>query len=148
MMNKVYAQTGMGGYYPSGTLTPAIPVEDTILTRNYELISQLTPVISTIVEEVVDKRVGIMENMIDEKLESFARRLNNSVCVDEQIEPKIIVIEEMSENKAREKIKMFFNDFNGDIYPSELSEKLRIDYELVWKILKELEDADEIETGD
>ena len=65
-----------------------------------------------------------------------------------ETEPEIIVIEEITKKEAKEKVKNFFETFDGDIYPSELSEKLHIDYELVWEVLKELEGEGLVETGE
>jgi predicted transcriptional regulator len=44
----------------------------------------------------------------------------------------------MNKSQAREEIISLFNYIEEDIYPSEISEKLGIDYELVWEIIKEL----------
>lgn len=54
----------------------------------------------------------------------------------------------MNEEKTEAKlhIKKFFDDHPVEkIYPSEIAEKLHIDYDLVWEIIDDLLKEDEIE---
>ncbi|MCZ7398660.1 MAG: hypothetical protein O8C62_03100 [Candidatus Methanoperedens sp.] len=59
---------------------------------------------------------------------------------------KTIVVEEMSKDNAIAKIKELFDKYpNESIYPSEIAEKLHIDYDLVFEIVEDLLREDEIE---
>ena len=49
-----------------------------------------------------------------------------------------IIIEEISKNKAKEKISKLLNKTNAKIYPSEIAEQLHIDYNLCVEVIEEL----------
>jgi predicted transcriptional regulator len=61
---------------------------------------------------------------------------------------KTIYIRDLTKEEAKEDICKFFKGFDGDVYPSEISEKLGIEYDLVWEIIKEMVEAGIIESGD
>jgi len=84
-----------------------------------------------------------MEQLIDEKFEEIYHKLKK-----EQNDTKVIVIEEISKKEAKDKIKKFFAENEGDFYPSDITERLHIDYDMVWDILEELEEEGIIEEGD
>jgi len=54
-------------------------------------------------------------------------------------EPEVIVIEEIPESEAKDRILKLLDEI-GDktIYPDEISRELRIDFDMVMKILKDL----------
>jgi hypothetical protein len=101
----------------------------TELTRNIE---QYIPYIQ---KSVLSK----LEELIDEKLEAY-HQLNK-----EQVENKVIIIEEISREEAKTRIIQFFKENDGDFYPSDITQKLHIDYDMVWDILGELENEGMIE---
>ncbi len=62
--------------------------------------------------------------------------------------PKIIVVQEISKEDAKVRIKELFDKHsNENIYPSEVAEKLHIDYDLVLEIVEDLLKEDEIEVA-
>lgn len=50
----------------------------------------------------------------------------------------VIIINEMTKKEAKTKIKSFFDENKEDYYPSDISKKLHIEYELVLEICEEL----------
>lgn len=62
-------------------------------------------------------------------------------------EPDIIIIDEISQGEARKRIVDYLEEHDL-VYPSELSENLHIDYDLVWEIIGELDEEGIIEPGD
>jgi hypothetical protein len=66
------------------------------------------------------------------------RQENKHLCTN------IAFVDDISRDEAKERILGYFEGHAETIYPSELSEWLCIDYELVWSILKELESEGKI----
>ena len=60
--------------------------------------------------------------------------------------PEVIVIEEIPESEAKDRILKLLDEI-GDktIYPDEISRELRIDFDMVMKILKDLKTEEIIE---
>jgi len=58
----------------------------------------------------------------------------------------VIVIEEISKEEAKSRISGYLSEIDEKIYPSEIAEKLHIDYDLCVEIIKELLDEGKIET--
>jgi hypothetical protein len=106
---------------------------------------QINDVIATNLEKIMEKNIEIMDTLLEEKLEKIVNRFESQdINVDQT---PIVVIEEMSKEEAKLKVKKFFEENGEDIYPSELSERLHIDYELIWEILRELEESGDVESG-
>jgi len=60
--------------------------------------------------------------------------------------PEVIVIQEVTENEARDMILKLLDEIGEDIiYPDEISHKLRIDFDMVMKIIKDLKTEGTIE---
>ena len=58
---------------------------------------------------------------------------------------KVLIIEEVSKDKAKKKISNLLNKIDKQIYPSEIAEQLHIDYELCVEIIEELLEEEKIE---
>lgn len=66
----------------------------------------------------------------------------------EALPEKVIVIEDMPRDVAKEKIKELIKQSEAPLYPDEISEKLRIDFELVMSITDELIKEGNIEVNE
>jgi hypothetical protein len=51
--------------------------------------------------------------------------------------PKVVVIEEISKEEAKKRISVCLNETNEKVYPSEIAERLHIDYDLCVEIIEE-----------
>lgn len=85
--------------------------------------------------EFNDFRHGIIA-----KLETISDRLSD---LEKKIEsfstiPKVVVIEEISREEAKKRISECLNEIDEKIYPSEIAERLHIDYDLCVEIIEEL----------
>lgn len=58
---------------------------------------------------------------------------------------RILVIEEVSRNKAKKGISDLLDKIDKQIYPSEIAEQLHIDYNLCVEIIEELLEEEKIE---
>lgn len=142
----------LGGY----VFTPVgLHQEGTELTP--DIVQRLTPYIIQSMDMILDEKLGSLNSLIEKvgditELKAEINQLNDKlsefIC-DSEDEPNIIYIEQMSRSDAKSKIISYF-DANEDeeVYPSEISENLHIDYDLVWEIVSELKDEGFIETGD
>ena len=63
----------------------------------------------------------------------------------QESESPIIVIEEITKEEAKTRISECLSEINEKIYPSEIAEKLHIDYDLCVEIIEELWDEGKIE---
>ena len=77
---------------------------------------------------------------ITAKLETIFDRLSE---LEKKIEsfssiPKVVVIEEISREEAKKRISECLNEIDEKIYPSEIAERLHIDYDLCVEIIEEL----------
>lgn len=77
---------------------------------------------------------------ITAKLETISDRLSD---LEKKIEsfssiPKVVVIEEISRGEAKKRISECLNEIDEKIYPSEIAERLHIDYDLCVEIIEEL----------
>ncbi len=76
------------------------------------------------------------------ELEKSQKRLTR------EITPHTVVIEEISYDEARSRIKKFLSEFKEEIYPDEISHRLGIEFQMVMKIIEELEREGEIDILD
>ena len=129
-------------------MTPPIMVNENI---NYDQIkntypsnvqTEFTKNIEMYIPLIQKSILDNLEQLFDEKFEEMYHKLKK-----EHNDTKVIVIEEISKEEAKEKIKKFFAENKGDFYPSDITEKLHIDYDMVWDILEELEKEGIIEEG-
>lgn len=84
---------------------------------------------------------------ITAKLETIFDRLSG---IEKRIEsfsdiPKVVVIEEISREEAKKRISECLSKIDKKIYPSEIAERLHIDYDLCVEIVEELLKEGEIE---
>jgi len=140
-----------------GVVTPVV-----LHSRNYEItpkdiLQHLTPYIIQNIDAMMDEKMETLNGLIEQigdvnQLKEEINQLNEKLSyleLEQELEPTVIYIEQMSRDDAKEKIRTYFNDNEDeDVYPSDLSEKLHIDYQLVWDIIKELKEEEFIETGD
>jgi hypothetical protein len=76
------------------------------------------------------------------------RELEDEFTKTNEVKSKIIVVQEISKEDAKLRIKELFDKHsNENIYPSEVAEKLHIDYDLVLEIVEDLLREDEIEVA-
>lgn len=76
------------------------------------------------------------------------RELEDEFTKTNEVRSKIIVVQEISKEDAKARIKELFDKHSGEnIYPSEVAEKLQIDYDLVLEIVEDLIKEDEIEVA-
>lgn len=59
----------------------------------------------------------------------------------------IVVLETVTKEEAKEKIKELIRQTDTNFYPDEIAEKLCIDFQLVMEIMNELIDEEEIEVA-
>jgi len=84
---------------------------------------------------------------ITAKLETIFDRLSG---IEKRIESfsdiqKVVVIEEISKDEAKKRISDCLCEIKEKIYPSEIAERLHIDYDLCVEIIEELLKEGEIE---
>jgi ribosomal protein S25 len=97
---------------------------------------------SELVEQFLESPPG--QDLINKKIEEAM--VNMPQVMGESTED--VIIEELTKDEARERIINYFDENERDVYPSDLSEKLHINYDLVWEIVNELEEEGVIETGE
>lgn len=140
--NRIYVGSQMGG---------AIEI-----AKEYERNSFLYETAIPYIPDRTGELIGLDINNLLQKvseipiLEKKIDKLTQQVSdLTSEEEPSIIYIKQMTKEDAKEKIKDYFDEHSQeDIFPSELSEKLCVDYELVWEIIKELVEEGNIETGE
>lgn len=92
-----------------------------------------------VIEEAMRLVSEILEEKLNQKFESIDKQLKS---IEESIKEclpirRIVVLETITKDKAKEKIKEWFDQHpKENIYPSEIAEDLRIDYELVFEKLR------------
>lgn len=84
---------------------------------------------------------------ITAKLETISDRLSE---LEKKIEsysvnPKVVIIEEICKEEAKKRISECLCEIDDKMYPSEIAERLRIDYDLCVEIIEELMKTGEIE---
>ncbi|NQE53583.1 hypothetical protein C5S29_08315 [ANME-1 cluster archaeon GoMg3.2] len=84
---------------------------------------------------------------ITAKLETISDRLSE---LEKKIEiysvnPKVVIIEEICKEEAKKRISECLCEIDDKMYPSEIAERLRIDYDLCVEIIEELMKKGEIE---
>ncbi len=84
---------------------------------------------------------------ITAKLETISDRLSE---LEKKIEiysvnPKVVIIEEICKEEAKKRISECLCEIEDKMYPSEIAERLRIDYDLCVEIIEELMKKGEIE---
>lgn len=97
---------------------------------------------SELVEEFLESPRGqeLLNKKIEKAMVNMPQIMGESTAV--------VIIEELTKDEAKERIINYFDENEKDVYPSDLSEKLHIDYDLVWEIVNELEEEGVIETGE
>lgn len=83
---------------------------------------------------------NVFRHGIIAKVETISDRLSD---LEKKIEsfssiPKVVVIEEISRGDAKKRISECLNEIDEKIYPSEIAERLHIDYDLCVEIIEEL----------
>ncbi len=110
-----------------------VPLERSILeSENLELRMEH--------EYLKDNMRDLQERLSE--LEKFSKRLIREIA------PRTVVIEEISYDEARARVKKFLREFKDEIYPDEISHELRIEFQIVMKIIEELEREGEIDILD
>lgn len=89
--------------------------------------------------------IGLFDRKLDEKLKE-TMMFDMPYIAGEAT--AVVIIEEISRDEAKDRIITYFNENGNDIYPSDISEKLHIDYDLLWEIINELEEEGFIQTGE
>ncbi len=81
------------------------------------------------------------------KLDTISNRLSDLEKKIESFSPitKVSVIEEISKDVAKKRISECLCEIDEKIYPSEIAERLHIDYDLCVEIIEELLKEGEIE---
>jgi len=110
------------------------------------IIERLTPFIMQNLNNMMDKKFNELYMYLEMYFEQLSSEISNIIPEVELEEPNVVIIEEMTRKQAKDKITKFFENYDGEIYPSEISEQLHISYELVWEILKELHEDGIIKT--
>ena len=77
-------------------------------------------------------------NEITTRLETIDDRLSDIEKNIESTIPKIAVFEEISREEAKERIFECLSEIDEKIYPSEIAERLHINYELCVEVIEEL----------
>lgn len=112
------------------------------------IIEQITPFILHKLDKIMNEKFDELYRNMGWYFEQLSAQIAEISQERELEDSKVIIIEEMTKEQAKEKIVDFFDNYKEVIYPSEISEKLNISYELVWDILKELDEEDIIRTED
>jgi hypothetical protein len=140
-------------YLEGNQLTPEIytPIEETVSLDSAftsMLIKQFTPLLMQNLNNMLDEKFSYLYQYLESRFDNINNEISNSNRAIEVEEPNIVLIEEITREQAKKQIIDFFENYDGEIYPSELSEQLHISYEIVWEILKELHEENLIKTGD
>jgi hypothetical protein len=91
-------------------------------------------------ESLKDNIRNLQERLSE--LEQFQKKLTREIA------PRTVVIEEISSEEARSRVKKFLREFKDEIYPDEISHELGIEFHIVMKIIEELEREGEIDILD
>ena len=118
--------------------TPQIPLGTIhILLSSYLVGSFPSPASLHPRKDLMDYFEGFRYEMIT-RLETIGDRLSDIEKEMESTIPKISVFEEISREEAKKRISECLNEIEEKIYPSEIAEQLRIDYELCVEVIEEL----------
>ncbi len=100
-------------------------------------------VVKGLVSEVLEEKLGKKFEPIDERLKSIEESIKEFSPIR-----KIVVLETITKEDAKERIKELIRQTDTEFYPDEIAEKLCIDFQLVMKIVNELIDEKEIEVAE
>ncbi len=97
---------------------------------------------------------GVVSEILEDKLNQKFKPIENRLAtIEESIKEfapirKIVVLETVTKEEAKEKIKELIGQTDIEFYPDEIAEKLCIDFQLVMEIVNELIDEKEIEVAE
>jgi len=89
-----------------------------------------------------------LKNNIRDLQERLSELEQSQKRLTREIAPRTVVIEEISYEEARSRVKRFLSEFKEEIYPDEISHQLGIEFQMVMKIIEELEREGEIDILD
>ncbi len=96
-----------------------------------------------LVSEVLEEKLNQKFEPIDERLKSIEESIKEFSPIR-----KIVVLEAVTKEEAKERIKELIRQTDIEFYPDEIAEKLCIDFQLVMEIVNELIDEKEIEVAE
>lgn len=97
---------------------------------------------------------GVVSEILEDKLNQKFKPIENRLAtIEESIKEfapirKIVVLETVTKEEAKEKIKELIGQTDIEFYPDEIAEKLCIDFQLVMEIINELIDEGKIEVSE
>jgi tetrahydromethanopterin S-methyltransferase subunit G len=118
--------------------TPQIPLGTLQTLLSSYIISRMTPPTSLHPrKDLMDYFEGFRNEMTT-RLETIDDRLSDIEKKIESTIPEIVVFEEMSMEEAKKRIFECLSEIDEKIYPSEIAERLHINYELCVEVIEEL----------
>lgn len=129
------------GFNPQGPAQPTVMYTERIPKINTHFV--LEQVMRGLVSDVLEEKLNHKFEPIDERLKSIEESI-------QEISPirKIVVLETVTREEAKERIEELIRQTEGEFYPDEIAEKLCIDFQLVMEIVNELIDEKEIEVAE